>query len=143
MSDLYGNPKDRLSRDAAKIIYYWLSFCAAHISSHYVKNRKRKNNIHTLKTLPSSKPKYFSSSMRGKLNSQHILNKIIEGSANSFSLSKTLKVTLFKIKNNVCRQGPFEISSYTDEQLGNINGFQKANGGNKIHSEDSEIFVNF
>ena len=33
--------------------------------------------------------------------------------------------------------------SYTDEQLGNINGFQKANGGNKIHPEDSEIFVNF
>ena len=71
-----------------------------------------------------------------------ILSKIIKGSGNSFSLCLTLKVTLFKIQNNVCRQGPFEIISYTDEQLGNINGFQKANGGNKIHPEDSEIFVN-
>ena len=65
-----------------------------------------------------------------------------ERSENSFSLCFTLKVTLFIIQNNVCRQGPFEIISYTDEQIGNINGFQKANGGNKIHPEDSEIFLN-
>ena len=70
-----------------------------------------------------------------------IFSNIIKGSANLFSLCLTLKVTLFKIQNNVCRQGPFEIVPYTDEQLGNINGFQKANGGNKIHPEDSEIFV--
>ena len=37
---------------------------------------------------------------------------------------------------------PFEIISYTDEHVGNINGFQKANGSNKIDPEDSEIFVN-
>ena len=73
----------------------------------------------------------------------NILSKIIKGSANSPSLCLTLKVALFKIQNNVCRQGPFEIISYTDEQLGNINGFQKANGGNKINPEDSEIFVYF
>ena len=73
----------------------------------------------------------------------YILSKIIKGSANSFSLCLTLKVTLFKIQNNVCRQGPFEIISYSDEQVGNISFFQKANGGNKIHPEDSEIFVNF
>ena len=73
----------------------------------------------------------------------YILSKMIKGSANSFSLCLTLKVTLLKIQNNVCRQGPFEIISYTDEQLGNINGFQKANGDNKINPEDSEIFVNF
>lgn len=73
----------------------------------------------------------------------NILSKIIKGSENSFSLCLTLKVKLFKIQNNVCRQGPFEIISYTDEQLGNINSFQKANGGNEIHPEDSEIFVNF
>ena len=73
----------------------------------------------------------------------NILSKIIKGSANSFSLCLTLKVSLFKIQNNVRRQGPFEIVSYTDEQLGNINDFQKANGRNKIHPEDLEIFVNF
>ena len=73
----------------------------------------------------------------------NILSKISKGSANSFSLCLTLKVTLFKKQNNVCRQGPFEIISYTDELLGNINGHQKANGGNKIHPEDSEIFVDF
>ena len=43
-----------------------------------------------------------------------ILSKIIKGSANSFLLCLTLKVTLFKIQNNVGRQGPFEINSYTD-----------------------------
>ena len=75
------------------------------------------------------------------MNDEH--SKIIKGSANSFSLCLTLKVTLFKIQNNACRQGPFEIISYTDEQLGNINGCQKVNGGKKIHPEDSEIFVNF
>ena len=69
--------------------------------------------------------------------------KIIKGSANLFSLCLTLKCTPFKIQNNVSRQGPFEIVSYTDEQLGNINGFTKANGGNKIYPDDSEIFVNF
>ena len=73
----------------------------------------------------------------------HILSKIIKGSANLFFLCLTLEVTLFKIQNNVCRQEPIEIISCTDEQLGNINGFQKANDGNKIHPEDSEIFVNF
>ena len=73
----------------------------------------------------------------------YILSKIIKGSANSFSLCLTLTVSLFKIQNNVCRQGPFEIISYTDEQLGNTNGFQKANDGNKILPEDSENFVNF
>ena len=73
----------------------------------------------------------------------NILSKIIKGSANSFSLCFTLKVTLLKIQNSVCRQGLFEIISFTDEQLGNINGFQKNSGGNKIHTEDSEIFVNF
>ena len=67
----------------------------------------------------------------------NILSKIIKGSANLFSLCLTLIVTLFKIQNNVCRQWPFEIISYTDEQLGNINGLQKANGSNKIHPEDS------
>ena len=51
-----------------------------------------------------------------------------------------MKVKLFEIQNNVCRQGPFEIVSYTDEQLGNINGFQKAR---EIYAKDSEIFVNF
>ena len=73
----------------------------------------------------------------------YILSKIINGPANSFPLCLTLKVSLFKIQNNVCRQGPFEIISYRDEQLVNINGFQKANDSNKIHPEDSEIFVNF
>ena len=73
----------------------------------------------------------------------YILSKIIKGSSYLVSLCLTLKVTLFKIQNNVCRQEPFEIISYTDEQLGNIDGFQKSNGGNKIHQEDSEIFVNF
>ena len=72
------------------------------------------------------------------LFSLHILSKIIKGSANLFFLFYT-----FKIQNNVCRRGPFEIISYTDEQLGNINGFQKANCGKKIHPEHSEIFVNF
>ena len=73
----------------------------------------------------------------------YILSKIIKGSVISFSLCLTLTVTLFKIQNNVCRQGPFEFISYTDEQLGNTNGSQKANDGNKIHPEDSETFMNF
>ena len=70
---------------------------------------KRKNNIHW-----------------ANVTTVTILSKIIKGSANLFSLCLTLKATLFKIQNNVCRQGPFEIVSYTDEQLGNINGFQKS-----------------
>ena len=78
-----------------------------------------------------------------EFSGHNILSKIIKGSANSIPHCLTLKVTFFKIQNNVCRQGPFEIISYTDEQLDNINGFQNANGGNKIHSEDSEIFVKF
>ena len=72
-----------------------------------------------------------------------VLSKMIKWSANLFFFCLTLKDTFFKIQNNVCRRGPFEIFSYTDEQLGNINGFQKNNGGVKINPEDSEIFVNF
>ena len=74
---------------------------------------------------------------------KNILSKIIKGSSYLVSLCLTLKVTLLKIQNNVFRQEPFEIIPYTDEQLGNIDGFQKSDGDNKIHQEDSEIFVNF
>ena len=81
--------------------------------------------------------------LKKNVESRHILRELIKGSASSFFLCLTLKVTLFKIQNNLCRREPFEIISYTDEQLGNMKGFQNANGGNKIHPEDSKIFVNF